>query len=655
MSVLKIIVLRLWLCAVLSWFSLQSVTCGQAAEANSWSVASPDGEIKLLVRLEPGGAARGLRWRVEHHGSRIITDSPMGLKLRGQDLAQGLAFDGAEAPVRVNDQYQLAHGKRRNCAHIANQLTLRFRGAGGLRLELDLRACNNAAAFRYRVKGEDFGSQIVESEETGFGLPQDAKMWCAPSDKPGAYSPAYETYYESEMAAGTPSPSGFGWSFPLLFRTGDSRHWALITEANVGPTYCGCRLSNNPQNGIYTVAFPAPAEGNRTGSANPSSSLPWEMPWRVVVLGNSLGAIVESTLVTDLSTPSRVEDTSWIKPGRVAWSWWSDQPSPKDAFVDFAAEMGWEYVLVDANWTIMEKGNIHDVIRHAAEKGVGVLLWYNSGGPHNIVTEKPRDCFTYDPVRRFELDMLKQWGVKGVKVDFFQSDKQNIIGLYHAIMRDAADRKIMVNFHGCTLPRGWERTYPNLMSMEAVRGEECYIFDSQYPDRAPVQNCILPFTRNAVGPMDYTPVGFSNNNNHHKTTWTHELALPVIFETGWLHFADSVASYRSLPPEPKQFLKEVPVAWDDTRFIEGYPGKYVALARRHGETWYFAGINGEKTDREIQVKPGDWIGKSSFNLTLIQDGESANQFNSSTSKFEPGQAFSVKLLPFGGFVAILKP
>ena len=242
--------------------------------------------------------------------------------------------------------------------------------------------------------------------------------------------------------------------------------------------------AQGPAPTVYRIQFPDPNEGNGVGAigATHASSLPWVMPWRVVILGRSLGTIVESTLVTDLSAPCAVKDTSWIKPGRASWSWLSDHDSPQDctklkAFVDLAAQMGWEYSLVDANWNIMKNGTIHDLIAYARSKGVGLLLWYNSGGPHNSVTEQPRGTMDIRDVRRFEFERLKQWGIKGVKIDFFQSDKQDIMQLYLDILKDAADYQLMVYFHGCTLPRGWERTYPNLMTMEAVRGAECYSFD----------------------------------------------------------------------------------------------------------------------------------------------------------------------------------
>ena len=640
---------------------LAAVGAGAAGAAESWSVASPDGKVKMTVALS---AKEGpLSYRIEHgaEGSRaeIVRESPLGLRLEKQDFAGALQFVQALPPRKAEENYTVPHGKRRVCHNQGNELTLMFQNAAGLPLALTVRVFDNGVAFRYQLPTGLDGVQTLEAEATGFALPLDAKLWCAASDKTTTYSPAYEVYYDNEIAVGTPSSTGLGWSFPLLFRTADRRHWALITEANVGPDFCGSRLSSTAPGGLYRVSLPQPAEGNGQGSVKPAAKLPWEMPWRVVMVGDSLAAIVESTLVDDVSAPNRLTDTSWIHPGRVAWSWWSDNPSPMDGakqrkFVDLAAEMGWEYMLVDANWTIMDKGNIHDVIRYAKSKGVGVLLWYNSGGPHNVVTEKPRDCLTYPELRKHELGLLHDWGVKGIKVDFFQSDKQDVIGLYHGLMRDAAEHQIMVNFHGCTLPRGWQRTYPHLMSMEGVRGEECYIFDPQYPDRAPAQNTILPFTRNAVGPMDYTPVGLSDNRYPHKTTWAHELALSVLFETGWLHFTDKAEAYLSLPPIPKQFLKTVPVAWDETRFVAGYPGQFAVLARRQKDAWYIAGVNGENMPREIQVPAGAWLPGSRVELTLIADGADGHSFKSTTQTIDSAAGFTVTTLPRGGFAAVIK-
>lgn len=635
--------------------------------AESWTVTSPNGQVVLTAQLaDLGGQADyprakrlyyRLEWGAEGNRTTVIGDSPLGLRLRQQDLVDGLRFDSARPLRLIEEAYELPHGKRRACRNQGRELSLAFRNAANLPLELDLRAYDNGAAFRYRIPGTG-GLETLEAEESGFALPAGSRVWMAPSDEATMYKPAYETYYESGIPAGTAAPLGHGWSFPALLRT-PSGPWALVTEAGLDAHFCATRLRSVASGGVYRIGLPLAAEGNSQGAVQPSAPLPWTMPWRVIAVGAGLGAIVESTLVTDVSPPCRLADTGWIKPGRVAWSWWSDPPSPQDGakqkkFVDLAASMGWEYLLIDANWDIMDHGNVHDVLRYAQERGVGVLLWYNSGGPHNIVTEKPRDTLTSQPVRRFELELLRKWGVKGIKVDFFQSDKQDVISLYHGLLQDAADFQIMLNFHGCTLPRGWERTWPHLMSMEAVRGAECYIFDPEYPQRAPVQNTILPFTRNAVGPMDFTPVAFSDNTYPHRTTAAHELALTVVFESAWLHFADKAEAYLGLPPVPQEFLKRVPVTWEETRFLDGMPGQFVALARRQGDTWYVGAINGQEQALRLSLATQGWLPGGRYEVARIGDGADARSFDSQTQLLEAAAPLEVSLAPRGGFVATLR-
>jgi hypothetical protein len=444
-----------------------------------------------------------------------------------------------------------------------------------------------------------------------------------------------------------------GWCFPALFNL-EKEHWLLLTEAEMDGSYCGTRLQQHAEGGLYKIRFPDPAEGNNVGSVNPVHTLPWQTPWRVVMVGNSLAPIVESTLVTDLSAPSAVQNTDWIKPGRVSWSWWSEQDSPQKidrllAFVDLAAEMNWEYSLVDANWNYMEAEKIEQLVAHAKEKGVGLIFWYNSGGTHNVVTEAPRDRMMPGEVRRKEFQWLRDLGAKGVKVDFFQSDKQNIMQHYLNILKDAADFGIIVNFHGCTLPRGWDRTYPHMMTLESVKGAECYIFNEQYSGKAPWHNTVLAFTRNVVGPMDYTPVTFSDNTYPHITSYGHELALAVVFESGWIHLADRISAYSELPDTVKNFLKTVPAAWDDTKYISGKPGKSAILARRKGSDWYIGGINGmDSTLTESLDLP--FLDAGEYEALLITDGENEGSFHAETSVVTADEPVTVAMRPYGGFV-----
>jgi hypothetical protein len=404
--------------------------------------------------------------------------------------------------------------------------------------------------------------------------------------------------------------------------------------------------------------MPEASEAKNTVSNIPVSTLPWATPWRVLIVGKNLSDIVESDMVVALNPPSQIEDESWIQPGRASWSWWSYSPSPENfeslkKFIDLSQEMGWEYFLVDANWDLMTGGNIEELTKYANSKNVGILMWYNSGGPHNDVTERPRDIMNNPEVRKAEFQKLAEWGVKGVKVDFFQSDKPQIIKQYFDILKDAADNKIMVNFHGCTMPRGWNRTWPNLVSMEAVRGAESYKFDSAYTEKAVWHNTILPFTRNVIGSMDYTPVTFTNQKYPHKTSFGHELALSIVFESGILHLADNCESYRTLPEAPKNFLKTVPVVWDSTLLLAGYPGKDCVMARKAGNSWYIGGINGtdEKQSWEIDLSR---LNGQDFSASVITDGATDKEFLSSETAIKAGEKLKVDVLPFGGFVAVLK-
>jgi alpha-glucosidase len=643
---------------------MASLVFGQA----SWEVESPNDRVSIRLSLAaPGRAAdyppaqKRLYYEVNWQGQRVIPPSPLGIVRGDADFVDDLAFVTATGTDTVDEAYAMVHGKSSSCRNRFKEKTLTFKNAGGAAVQIVLRACNDGVAFRYQFPGgAQTGTEYtVLSEATGFRLPEGAKVWAHPYDMPGKYTPAYETYWANGVNVGTASPSKGGWAFPVLFRTDDSSYWGLITEAGLDGSYCGSHLNGQAARGVYRIQFPDPNEGNGVGRAEPSSTLPWVMPWRVIIVGQTLGPIVESTVVTDLSAPCALRDTSWIKPGRASWSWLSDHDSPQDctklkAFVDLAARMGWEYSLVDANWDIMENGTIHDLIAYAKEKNVGLLLWYNSGGPHNSVTERPRGLMDLRDVRRFEFERLRRWGIKGVKVDFFQSDKQDIIQLYLDILKDAADYQMMVYFHGCTLPRGWSRTYPNLMTMEAVRGAECYSFDRAYPKRAPVHNTIQPFTRNAVGPMDYTPVMFADNVYPHLTTYGHELALSVVFESGLLHFADAVKPYLDLPEAPKTFLKQVPAAWDQTHFVAGEPGRFVILARRKGNDWYIGGINGRDIAERVDV-PLTFLGQGRYAMMVIQDGKEPRSFETQNQVVGAGDSVTVNLGSYGGFVAVLRP
>ena len=614
-----------------------------------WAVSSPDGKTTITIARQSDGR---LTYRVARDGQPVLGDSPLGIRRADQAFDSGLTFVSA-SPVRsIDERYTMPYGKRKDHHILGRERTLTFANAAGSKLDVIVRAHDDGVAFRYRFPETGGGFKTVVEERTGFHVPQGSTAWMMPQQEVHKYGPAYEDFYK-EVPSGTAAERPDGWAFPALFKTPMGR-WALVTESALDETFCGAHLEQNAPDGVYRIKFPDPKEGLGVGKAEPESTLPWTMPWRVVIVGDAAGRILESDLVLDLAPPSRLATTNWIKPGRAAWSWWSKSDSPKhaedlNAFTDLAAEMGWEYALVDANWDRMLTGSIQDVIAHAKTKSVGLLFWYNSGGPHNDVTEAPRDRMFTREVRRKEFEQLKAWGAKGVKVDFWHSDKQDRIAQYRDILADAADFQLMVNFHGSTIPRGWSREFPNLIGMEAVFGAEQYKFRDFYPAKAPWHNTVLPFTRNVAGPMDFTPVTFTDAMYPHKTTNAHELALSIIFETPVQHFADSVGSYRGLPEAANTFLKQVPTAWDETRVLSGEPGGQLIIARRDRGVWYVGGINGRDTGSTAQVKL-DFLKAGVWQGTLVRDAGDDRQFASEALKVKPEGAVTVAMRPRGGFV-----
>jgi len=376
----------------------------------------------------------------------------------------------------------------------------------------------------------------------------------------------------------------------------------------------------------------------------------------------TLADVVESTLVDDVSTPSIIKNTSWIKPGVASWNYWSSNHGTKDYkivtdFADLAAEMNWPYTLLDWEWDGMTNGgNLEDALKYIHSIGIKPLMWYNSGGPHTGVTSTPRDRMLTHENRVEEFTKLKKLGVAGVKIDFFESEKQDMIKYYLDILEDAAQFQMMVYFHGCIVPRGWARTYPNLMTYEAVRGAEWYNNTPDFTMPAPEHNATLPFTRNVVGSMDYTPVTFTNSQYPHITSYAHELALSVLFESGMQHMADRPEGYYELPDAAKTFLKNVPNAWDDTKLLDGYPGQDVIIARRKGTSWYIGGINADSRREKRKTIKFDFLPEGvKYKLTLITDGKHDKDFDTQYMVVDKSGSVDVKLLRRGGFAAALMP
>lgn len=624
------------------------IDASSSAQTN-WKLSSPDKKIEVTVLSNKGE----LSYEIYFNKKKVVNPSPLGLERDDQSFAKGLKLV-SQRTSKIDEQYTLSVGKQLNCHNLANELTLSFENGEQGKMDLILRAYNDGVAFRYHFPGRQDGVRTITRERSGFSIPSTARAWIQPYDLNVRLKPCYETYYENGISPGTPSPNRAGWAFPALFNVDDV--WMLITEAALDETYSATHLEDMEGNGLYTIRFPEKEEVTSDAHPNPVSSLPWTTPWRAVVIGSSLAVIQGTTLITDLNPPSKIVDTSWIIPGRASWSWWSVGSSARDynvqkEYIDFTADMGWEYVLIDAGWPRMEGGNMEDLVKYATSKNVGIFLWYHSGVGREKDTLSMANLMAFPEERKKEFQKIQAWGVKGVKVDFFDSDKQPVIKRYFDILRDAADYKIMVNFHGSTLPRGWERTYPHLVSMESVKGAEGY-GRQEFCDKAPSHNTILPFTRNVVGSMDYTPVTFTNKREAiRQTSFGHELALSIVFESGVFHFADNMNSYKALPDEPKNFLKKVPVVWDETRYVAGVPGKYVVMARRSGGDWYIGGINGQSEAIEM-VFDLPFI-KKEATLAIITDGNEAGTFTSDKVKTR-GKGVKMKLQARGGFVAVVE-
>jgi len=635
-----------------------ATSCGP--KASEWKVESPDGNLKLVIISKQDAKGSRLFYSVLKKSTAgmdtVVYPSPLGIERKDQSFLTVHNFKDSPALRKVTDDYTLSTGKQKKVHAEANEIILTFANSNKYSLDIIFRAYNDGIAFRYAFPGKSDSLLTVTREYTGFAFGPKGKAWIMPYDKPGQWTPAHENIYQNGSAIGTQSNTEAGWCFPALFNAG--KYWMLVSEAGLTENYCGSHLESKCEGGLYTLRFPESTDGNGVGSSEPSWKLPWEMPWRTIIIGDNPGTIMESMMIFNLSNPSKISDVSWIKPGRASWGWWSDHESGKNlktlkSFVDLAVTMGWEYSLVDANWDLMTGGTVQDLVKYANSKNIGLLLWYNSGGSHNLVTERPRDLMAESAVRKAEFKKLHEWGVKGVKVDFWQSDKQVRIDQYLALLKDAADEHILVNFHGCTVPRGWARTWPNLVSTEAVRGAENYSFDKEYPQTAAIVNTILPFTRNVVGSMDYTPVTFTNQTYAHLTSWANELALSVVFESGILHAADRVSAYTSLPKEPKEFLMGVPVSWDETRYLQGEPGTYLVVARRSGNSWYVAGISGLKEPKEIEIDLS-FIEIPNATSVMIQDGIDTKSFSSITKPFNKAEKLKVKMLTYGGFVMVVK-
>lgn len=571
--------------------------------AQSVSVNGPDGKLQLTVSCPSANGE--VSYAVTYNGKQMLESSPLGMETNVGDFYRGLQLKEHKVTA-LDTVYEQSRIKASHIHYRANELLCSFVNGEGKNVQITFRVSNNDVAFRYTLPREQGkGSVTVNSERTGFRFPsQTTTFLCPQSDAMIGWKrtkPSYEEEYKADAPMNERSGYGHGYTFPCLFKVGDDG-WVLLSETGVDSRYCGSRLSDW-DNGVYRIAFPMPEENNGNGTVSPAFSLPGSTPWRTVTVGETLKPIVETTVPWDVVEP-RYTTTHDYKPGRGTWSWilWQDGSINYDdqvRYVDLAAAMGYEYVLIDNWWdNNIGRDRMEQFVKYARSKGVEVFLWYSSSGYWNDIEQSPVNRMDNSIARKQEMRWLQSLGVKGIKVDFFGGDKQETLRLYEEILSDADDHGLMVIFHGCTLPRGWERMYPNYVGSEAVLASENLVFSQHFCDNEAFNATLHPFIRNAVGCMEFGGVFLNkclNRSNDGGTirriTDIFQLATAVLFQNPIQNFALAPNNLTDAPQICLDFMKQVPTTWDETRFIDGYPGRYIVLARRHGNTWYIAAAN----------------------------------------------------------------
>ncbi|MGN6416298.1 MAG: glycoside hydrolase family 97 catalytic domain-containing protein [Pseudobacter sp.] len=622
-----------------------------ASHAQSSGISSPDKKISVAVQLADGK----ITWQATYGNQPVILPSSLGLSTSPDGASTPWRFDSSSAITAVNEKYELFTGKKSRINYQANRRTFYFRNAAGQRVQLIYQVSNDGIGFRYFIPARD--TVRIYNEQTTFTFDTATRAFLQPMQvaKTGFEStnPAYEENYRQRIPVTTASPSG--WAYPALFQL-PGNTWALITEAGLDGTYCATRLKNEQLSPAFRVAFPDPRETMEADGLLPRAIDSMYTPWRVINIG-SIKKIMESTLGTDLAPSSVLRDPRFVIPGKASWSWIMSKDdsivySEQKRYIDFAADMRWKYCLIDANWDRnIGYDRIRELATYAGNKKVGLLLWYNSAGNWNTVKMTPKDKLLTHQSRQQEFALLKDMGIKGIKVDFFGGDGRSVIQYYLDILHDAAEAGLLVNFHGATLPRGWSRTYPHLVTTEGVKGFEMITFNQRDADNEANHATMLPFTRNVFDPMDFTPTNLYKIQSRvqRKTTGAFELATAVIYLSGIQHIAESPAGMSQVPPYVKQFLQQLPDRWDDVQFMEGYPGKYIVIARRAGKKWYIAGINGENTARRVQLNLSSF---RSSKATCIRDGEATLGFATETGK--PAAIKNIEMKAAGGFVMVLE-
>ena len=613
---------------MVKFFIVMAMLLGSSvASAENKQITSPDGKLVVTVADMDGRPS----YSVSYDNVLFLKPSPLGMIANIGDFSSGMSLEKNVSTNKIDETYELASIKKSKVHYVANEAVFSFTQQGKTIYDVIFRISNNDVAFKYKMypQGKTL-SCVVKQEATGFAFPDGTTTFLCPQSKPmGGFartSPSYETSYTADDVAGK-NGWGEGYTFPCLFRNGDNG-WVLVSETGVNGGYCASRLLGH-KGGVYTIGFPQEGEANGNGTVSPGIALPGETPWRTITVGKTLAPIVETTVPFDVVKPLYQAKGEYTY-GRGSWSWiigmdGSTNYKEQLRYIDFSAAMGYQSVLVDALWDKqIGRDKIEELAKYGKDKGVALYLWYNSNGYWNDAPQTPRGIMDNAIARRKEMKWMQSIGIRGIKVDFFGGDKQMTMQLYEDILSDANEYGLLVIFHGCTLPRGWERMYPNFASSEAVLASENLHFSQGSCDNEAFNATLHPFIRNTVGSMDF---GGSALNKYYNadnaprgsrrvTSDVYALATAVLFQSPVQHFALAPNNLTDAPAWAIDFMKEVPTTWDEVRFIDGYPGKYIILARRHGDKWYIAGVNAQKETLKLKV-----------NLPMFSNGEKVKLFS----------------------------
>lgn len=642
------------------------VLASLGANANNYEVSSPDGKLSVDITCEGGKAA----YSVLYDGKQMLAPSALGLVANYGDFSQGLSMGTLKTDGVKRLTYQMSRTKKSLVDKDVVDATIGFLNANKDSMTLFLHVSNNDLAYKYelvRPKKDNPKAAVIYKEVSSFNFPEGTTTFLCPQITPMTgwerTKPSYEEEYTPDAPMDVKSQYGVGYTFPCLFKVGDSG-WAMVSETGVSSAYPGCRLSDYVPGKGYTVAFPQPGENNGIGSEFAGIPLPGETAWRTVTVGTTLAPVVETTIPYDVVKPL-YEASQVYKPARYTWSWliWQDNSINYDdqvQMVDVAAAMGYEAVLVD-NWWDKNIGRerMAQLSQYALGKGVHLMLWYNSNGFENDAPQTPRQIMNNSIARKKEMAWLKSIGVVGIKVDFFGGDKQQTMQLYEDILSDANDYGLEVIFHGCTMPRGWERMYPNYVSSEAALASENVYFTDYHAKKEAFELNMHPYGRNAVASFDWGGVMmnrfFSRDNKSRHQRYTSdvfEMATAVTNQS----YVNCVCLYPNnltdVPQWELDWLKQVPTVWNDVMFLDGYPTKYTVLARKSGDKWYVAGINATDKPLSLTLNVPMFAGKTVEYLTDLPKKKGERFFTSVKKQLKvnkKGEA-KVTIQPDGGII-----